>query len=65
MGYISKTNDYSHDNLKKAVVVGTIMSSFNVEEFSLNRLKTLRIEDISDRYNDLMKFTTFTAPDFN
>jgi len=42
------------------VVVGTVMSSFNVEEFSLNRLKSLTTAEIFERYNNLMGYTSFT-----
>jgi len=60
MGYLSKTDNLSKENLKKAVVVGTVMSSFNVEEFSLNRLKSLTTAEIFERYNNLMGYTSFT-----
>jgi len=60
MGYVAKTKDMTEENLKKALVVGTIMSSFNVEAFSLNRLKTLTIEEVAHRYNSLRAFTSFT-----
>jgi ribokinase len=49
VGYLTKTNDLSYDNLRKAVVVGSTMASFNVEDFSLNRLKTLKISEINSR----------------
>ena len=49
VGYLTKTNDLSYDNLRKAVVVGSTMASFNVEDFSLNRLKMLKISEINSR----------------
>lgn len=41
MGYLAKTDDTSFDNLKRAIIYGSAMASFCVEEFSLDRLKTL------------------------
>jgi sugar/nucleoside kinase (ribokinase family) len=38
------------DALRKAVVYGSILASFNVEAFSLDRLRTLTQNDIADRY---------------
>ena len=41
MGYLAKTDDISFDNMKKAIVYGSAMASFCVEEFSIDRLKKL------------------------
>jgi sugar/nucleoside kinase (ribokinase family) len=37
-------------DLKKAVVYGSLLASFSVESFSLDRLKTLAREEIDERY---------------
>lgn len=49
MGYLAKTDDVSFDNMKKAIVYGSAMASFCVEEFSIDRLKTLDQEQIDKR----------------
>lgn len=36
--------------LRKAIIYGSILASFNVEAFSLERLRTLTPDEISDRY---------------
>jgi sugar/nucleoside kinase (ribokinase family) len=59
MGYISNTDDMSIENMKKALITGTVMSSFNVEEFSLNRLKKLKDNEIVSRYEEMKTITTF------
>ncbi len=49
MGYLAKTDDVSFDNMKKAIIYGSAMASFCVEEFSIDRLKTLDQEQIDKR----------------
>ena len=57
MGYLAKRGDVSDDSIRKAIVFGSAMASFNVEAFSLDRLKTLDNKTISDRYRE------FKSPD--
>lgn len=49
--------------LRQAVIFGTVMASFNVESFSLNRLKTIKSEDIIKRFNLFKKVTHFEPAD--
>ena len=59
IGYLASTDDLSAQNIKKAIVVGSAMASFCVEDFSLNRLKTLSPAEINERiqkFKDLVHF---------
>jgi len=38
MGYLAKTGDLSEKNLRRAVIYGSVMASFAVEDFGLGRL---------------------------
>ncbi len=38
------------DDLRKGVVHGSVLASYNVEAFSLERLRTLKQTDITERY---------------
>jgi len=51
-GYLASLDhaDLSFDDLKKAVVYGSVLASYNVEAFSLERLRTLDFSHIEDRY---------------
>lgn len=49
MGYLTKTDDPSFDNMKRAIIYGSAMASFCVEEFSIDRLKSLDQEQIDRR----------------
>jgi len=58
-GWLAKTGDYSFDNLKVAVIYGSAMASFCVEQFSIERLKGLDTGIIRERvqqFADLVDF---------
>jgi sugar/nucleoside kinase (ribokinase family) len=60
MGYLAKTDDMSFENMKRAVIYGSTMASFCVEEFSLSKLKVLNegmIEERAKQFQDLVNFT--------
>jgi len=50
MGYLANVGDAGFETIKQAIVMGTVMASFNVEDFSINRIKKLGYEEIRDRY---------------
>ncbi|MEK7773585.1 MAG: PfkB family carbohydrate kinase, partial [Deltaproteobacteria bacterium] len=59
MGYIANTGDLSEGNIRKAIVFGSVMASFNVEAFSLDRLSALSLEQIRARYAEFKRLTHF------
>ncbi|OGP23469.1 MAG: sugar kinase [Deltaproteobacteria bacterium GWB2_55_19] len=59
MGYLANTGDLSEENIRKAIIFGSVMASFNVEAFSLNRLKTLTLPEIKARYSEFKRLTHF------
>ena len=60
MGYMAKTDDISFENMKRAVVYGSAMASFCVEEFSLDKMKTLDQAKIDERLAQFVKLTSFS-----
>jgi sugar/nucleoside kinase (ribokinase family) len=56
-------NFWDETSLRRSVIFGTVMASFNVESFSLDRLKKLSQQDIIDRFNRFKKFTHFEPAD--
>lgn len=58
-GYLAKVNAVGEHELRKAVVYGSVMASFNVEDFSLGRLKTLTREEIEKRFASFKQLTRF------
>lgn len=59
LGYLAQTNDLSEANLRKAIVYGSVVASFVVEDFSLRRLHTLTRDDIERRYRQFVSLTEF------
>jgi sugar/nucleoside kinase (ribokinase family) len=51
-GYLasSAADEIDFGKLRKAVIYGSVLASFNVEAFSLNRLRRLTTEEIAERY---------------
>ena len=57
MGYLAATDDLSFDNLKRAVIYGSAMASFVVEDFGTRRMQQLdraQIDTRVKRFVDLM-----------
>ncbi len=59
MGYLANTGDLSDENLRRAIIFGSVMASFNVEAFSLKRLGSLKQEEIRSRYMEFKQLTHF------
>jgi sugar/nucleoside kinase (ribokinase family) len=59
VGYIAKSGRLDEETLRKAVIYGSVMASFNVEDFSLNRLKRLTHSEIHERYRQFKTLTHF------
>jgi len=56
MGYIARKNNViSEENLRGALVVGTITASYNIEGFSLSVLSKITIDDIKRRSAEFAK----------
>jgi sugar/nucleoside kinase (ribokinase family) len=50
MGYLAAQDRVDGPAMRRAVVYGSVMASFTVEDFSLKRLTRLKPADIADRY---------------
>jgi len=60
IGYLAKSDDISFENMKRAVVYGSAMASFCVEEFSLTKLKNLSDHIIAERLKRFVDITSFS-----
>jgi sugar/nucleoside kinase (ribokinase family) len=59
-GYLATTSgtpDFA--SLRRAVIYGSVLASFKVEAFSLERLRTLTMEEIKARYDLFRTMSTF------
>ena len=59
MGYLANTGDLSEEGIRQAIVFGSVMASFNVEDFSLDRMRRLDYKEIEARYRSFKALTSF------
>jgi sugar/nucleoside kinase (ribokinase family) len=59
-GYLaSKKTDPTFADLRRAIIYGSVLASFNVEAFSLERLRTLTNDEIAERYQMFKAMSAF------
>jgi len=59
IGYLASTRNLTEANIRKAVVFGSVMASFTVESFSLDRLKQLDYDEIKARFKEMKLLSDF------
>ncbi len=59
MGHLARAGDLSHGQLRRAVIYGSVMASYAVEEFGLARLLRLTPKEIEARYREFKNLTHF------
>jgi sugar/nucleoside kinase (ribokinase family) len=60
LGYLDKVKDFDDDmDVRRAAVYGSVLASFVIEDFGINRFKTLTIEEIESRFERFRKLVTF------
>lgn len=60
MGYLARGVEPSGQNLRTAMIYGSVLASFNVEGFSYDTMKDLSIEKIQDRFDQFSRLTDFS-----
>jgi sugar/nucleoside kinase (ribokinase family) len=62
-GYLAGTTKNVHFNdLRKAMIYGSVLASFTVEAFSLDRLRKLSMDEIKERYETFKLMSQFEVP---
>ena len=59
MGYLAATGNLSEASLRQAIIFGSVMASFTVEAFSLDRLRGLDYKEIEARFREFKRLTHF------
>lgn len=57
LGYLAREGDYSLAAMKRAVIHASTVASFTIEDYSIDRLRTLSLEDIDRRVGHFRHFT--------
>lgn len=61
LGQLARSRDHSERGLRRAIVYGSVVASFVVEDFGLRRLLRLSLADIEERFRRFIKLTDFHA----
>jgi sugar/nucleoside kinase (ribokinase family) len=59
MGHLARTGDRSDGGLRRAIVYGSVVASFTVEDFGVKRLTTVKLPQIEERYQRFVQLTDF------
>jgi sugar/nucleoside kinase (ribokinase family) len=59
LGYLASRSEMHDRELRRAIVFGSVLASFTVEKFSLDRLREITLADVLERYQDFRALTHF------
>lgn len=59
IGHLAKTEDFSEQNVRRAIIYGSVMASYNVEGFGTDRLIRLTASEIEDRFREFKAIAHF------
>ena len=59
MGSLATLNNFSEQSIRRSIINGTVIASFNVENFSLDRQRTLTPQEIGERFHELEEIVRF------
>jgi sugar/nucleoside kinase (ribokinase family) len=59
LGYLDNVDSYAEGDIRKAAVYGSVLASFTIEKFGIDRLKSLSSDEIESRFAEFQKLVTF------
>ena len=59
LGFLASRSEIHDRELRRAIVFGSVLASFTVEKFSLDRLREISLREIHERYQDFRALTHF------
>jgi sugar/nucleoside kinase (ribokinase family) len=59
MGTLATATQFDQEVVRRAMVMGSVMASFTVERFSLDRLRDLTLPEIRKRFSEFKRLTHF------
>jgi sugar/nucleoside kinase (ribokinase family) len=59
LGYLASRSELTDRDLRRGIVFGSVLASFTVEKFSLDRLREITLADVQERYQDFRALTHF------
>ena len=59
LGYLASCSDFDDRAMRRAIIYGSVLGSFTVEKFSLDRLREITIDDVHARYSQFLTLMSF------
>jgi sugar/nucleoside kinase (ribokinase family) len=59
MGYLASQEELDEAAMRRAMIFGSVMASFNVEEFGTERVRRLTQNEINERFRAFKRMTHF------
>ena len=59
IGYVAATGDRTPEGYRRAAILGSVMGSFCVQGFSVDKILALSMQDIEDRFRAFTELTAF------
>jgi sugar/nucleoside kinase (ribokinase family) len=59
LGQLARSEDHSERGLRRAIVYGSVVASFTVEDFGVKRLASVELTAVEERFRSFAKLTDF------
>ena len=59
LGQLARSGDLTQQGIRRAIVYGSVVASFTVEDFGVKRLASIALRDIEERYKSFAQLTDF------
>jgi len=59
VGYLAKNGKFDDSEMRKSVIYGSVVASFNVEDFSFKRLVSISEKDLEQRFEKFKEITDY------
>ena len=59
LGYLDKMKRFARPDIRRAAVYGSVLASFAIEDFGIERFKTLRLEELEARFRHFKRLASF------
>ena len=59
LGYLASRREHNDQEMRRAIIFGSVLASFTVEKFSLDRIREITVTDIQERYRSFRALTHF------
>lgn len=59
LGYLDKIQSYQWKDIREAAVFGSVQASYAIEDFGINRFKSLSFSEITQRFNEFRHMVSF------